>query len=260
MAMTTTPLKYRTREEPDMSENSSPLSSPLAAPLVEVAGLTKRFANTTALDGLDMTLRPGQVVGLLGENGCGKTTMLKILAGLLSGYEGDVRIGGHAPGPESKSLVSFLPDTSFLPNSARVTYCLDLYRDFFADFQLEKARDLIGYFGLSESMRLKDMSKGMREKVQISLAMSRDARVFLLDEPISGVDPAARQLILDGIVRNLSEDSLLLISTHLVHDLEPILDSAVLMRHGRVLIQGDADDLRGEHSASLDQIFRETYR
>lgn len=228
--------------------------------LIEVSGLTQRFGTTTALDGLDLTLEPGRIVGLLGENGCGKTTLLKILAGVLEGYSGNVRIGGHAPGPGSKAIVSFLPDTSFLPDSARVSYCLQMYRDFFADFQLDKARDLIGFFGLPETARLKDMSKGMREKVQIALAMSRDARVFLLDEPISGVDPAARQLILDGILRTLSEDSLLLISTHLVHDLEPILDAAVMMRHGRVLLTGDVDDLRGQHSASLDQIVKETYR
>ncbi|QGW25209.1 putative ABC transporter ATP-binding protein [Dietzia sp. DQ12-45-1b] len=231
-----------------------------APPLVEASGLRMSYGSTTALDALDLRLAPGRIVGLLGENGCGKTTLLKILAGVLSGYSGSVRIDGHAPGPESKAIVSFLPDTSFLPDSARVTYCLELYADFFSDFRTEKARDLIGFFGLSETARLKEMSKGMREKVQIALAMSRDAKVFLLDEPISGVDPAARQLILDGILRNLSEDSLLLISTHLVHDLEPILDAAVMMRHGRVLLQGDADDLRGQHSASLDQIFRETYR
>lgn len=228
--------------------------------LVEVDDLRMTYGATTALDGMTLQLAPGQIVGLLGENGCGKTTLLKILAGVLSRYDGSVRIAGHAPGPESKALVSFLPDTSFLPDSARVSYCLELYREFFADFQTEKARDLIGFFGLSESTRLKQMSKGMREKVQIALAMSRDARVFLLDEPISGVDPAARQLILDGLLRNLAEDSLLLISTHLVHDLESILDAAVMMRHGRVLLSGDADDLRGQHAGSLDQIFRETYR
>ncbi|MGN0102223.1 ABC transporter ATP-binding protein [Dietzia sp. CH92] len=228
--------------------------------LVEASGLTMRYGPVTALDGLDLTLTSGRIVGLLGENGCGKTTLLKILAGVMTGYTGDVRIAGHAPGPESKALVSFLPDTSFLPDRARVSYCLDLYADFFADFRPEKARDLIGFFGLSEAMRLKEMSKGMREKVQIALAMSRDASVFLLDEPISGVDPAARQLIVDGIVRTLSEDSLLVIATHLVHDLEPVLDAVVMMRHGRVLLSGDADDLRGGHGASLDQIFKETYR
>lgn len=229
-------------------------------PLLDVSDLTMRFGSTTALDGLDLSLAPGQIVGLLGENGCGKTTLLKILAGVLTGYSGQVRVAGHAPGPESKALVSYLPDTSFLPDSARVSYCLELYADFFADFQTEKARDLIGFFGLSESARLNEMSKGMREKVQIALAMSRDARVFLLDEPISGVDPAARDVIVDGIVRNLSEDSLLVIATHLVHDLEPILDAVVMMRHGRVLLSGDADDLRAQHNASLDQIFKETYR
>jgi len=227
---------------------------------IDITGCTKKYGSLPALNGLNLSLPPGQIVGLLGENGCGKTTLLKILAGVLAGYSGDVRIAGHVPGPESKALVSYLPDTSFLPDAARVSYCLELYTDFFADFQPEKARDLIGFFGLSESARLKQMSKGMREKVQIALAMSRDARVFLLDEPISGVDPAARQVILDGIVRNLSEDSLLLITTHLVHDLEPILDAAVMMRHGRVLLSGDADDLRGSRGASLDQIFRETYR
>ena len=227
---------------------------------LEVRHLTKKYRGRPALEDLDLVLAHGQIVGLMGDNGSGKTTLLKILAGVLADWTGEVKVAGHAPGPESKALVSYLPDTSFLPDAARVSYCLELYTDFFADFQPEKARDLIGFFGLSESARLKQMSKGMREKVQIALAMSRDARVFLLDEPISGVDPAARQVILDGIVRNLSEDSLLLITTHLVHDLEPILDAAVMMRHGRVLLSGDADDLRGSRGASLDQIFRETYR
>lgn len=231
-----------------------------AAPIVCTHGLTKQYGRTTALDGFDLELHPGQIVGLLGENGCGKTTLLKILAGVLSDYTGDVSVGGHRPGPKSKAVVSFLPDASFLADGARVRYCLDLYRDFFDDFDLDKAQDLIAFFGLNESMRLKELSKGMREKVQIALAMSRDAKVFLLDEPISGVDPAARQVILDGILRNLSEDSLLLISTHLVHDLEPMLDAVVMMRHGRIMLQGQADDLRAAHSASLDQIFKETYR
>lgn len=228
--------------------------------MIELAHLSAGYGGRPVVEDVSFAFRPGEVTVLLGPNGCGKTTLLKILAGVLAGYSGHVSIAGHAPGPESKALVSFLPDTSFLPDSARVSYCLDLYSDFFADFQREKARDLIGFFGLSESTRLKEMSKGMREKVQISLAMSRDARVFLLDEPISGVDPAARQLILDGMLRSLGEDSLLLISTHLVHDLEPLLDGVVMMRHGRVIAQGDADDLRAHHSASLDQIFREMYR
>lgn len=244
-----------TRPEPQGGEVTS-----ADTPVIRTRGLTKSYAGATALDGFDLELAPGQIVGLLGENGCGKTTLLKILAGVLSGYTGQVSIAGHSPGPQSKALVSFLPDASFLADGARVRYCLELYRDFFDDFDLDKARDLIAFFGLDETMRLKEMSKGMREKVQIALAMSRDAPVFLLDEPIAGVDPAAREVILDGILRNLAEDSLLLITTHLIHDLEPILDAVVMMRHGRVVLQGQADDLRADHSASLDEIFKETYR
>ncbi len=227
---------------------------------INVQGLTKNYGAFRALDGLNLTLSTGRIVGLLGENGCGKTTLLKVLAGVLADHEGDVTIAGHRPGPESKAHVSFLPDASFLPESARVSECVRMYRDFFADFDVAKAEDLIGYFGLEQSMRLKAMSKGMREKVQIALAMSRQATVYLLDEPISGVDPAARQVILDGMVRNLSEDSLVFISTHLVHDLEPILDGVVLMRHGKVLLEGDVDDLRAQHNMSIDQLFREVYQ
>ncbi|MDO5736430.1 MAG: ABC transporter ATP-binding protein [Propionibacteriaceae bacterium] len=227
---------------------------------IDVRNLTKNYGALRALDGLDLTLSTGQIVGLLGENGCGKTTLLKVLAGVLADHSGEVSIAGHAPGPESKALVSFLPDASFLPDNAKVRDCVTMYHDFFADFEGTKADDLIGYFGLQQNMRLKEMSKGMREKVQIALAMSRKATVYLLDEPISGVDPAARQVILDGVVRNLSEDSLVLISTHLVHDLEPILDAVVLMRQGRVLLEGAVDDLRAQHHMSIDQLFREVYQ
>ncbi len=228
--------------------------------LISVRGLTVRYGNQTALDGLDLDLPAGQIIGLLGENGCGKSTLLKVLAGVYADHTGEVSLAGHRPGPESKALVSYLPDQSSLPDHVRVTYCLQLFDDFYADFNRAKATDLIGFFGLDQAMRLKEMSKGMREKVQIALAMARDARIFLLDEPISGVDPAAREGILDGILRTLEPDSLLLIATHLVHDLETSLDSVVMMRHGRVLLTGGVDDLRTEHGASLEQIFRKVYR
>lgn len=232
----------------------------MATTAIEVRGLTKTYGGLRALDGLDLTLPTGQIVGLLGENGCGKTTLLKVLAGVLADHSGDVTIAGHRLGPESKAHVSFLPDASFLPDQAKVSECIRMYKDFFADFHVAKADDLIGFFGLSQSMRLKEMSKGMREKVQIALAMSRQATVYLLDEPISGVDPAARQVILDGMVRNLSEDSLVFISTHLVHDLESILDGVVLMRQGKILLAGQVDDLRAQHNKSIDQLFREVYQ
>ncbi|MFV0429831.1 MAG: ABC transporter ATP-binding protein [Arachnia sp.] len=231
----------------------------MAESLIQCRDLSKAYGSNPALAGCDLDLSPGQVVGLLGENGCGKTTLLKVLAGVLADYEGEVRIAGHRPGPQSKSLVSFLPDAGFLPDAARITDCIQMYRDFFADFNQAKAHDLLSFFGLQEPMRLRDLSKGMREKVQIALATSRDARVFLLDEPISGIDPAARQIILDGIVRNLEPDALVFISTHLIHDLEPVLDAAVMMRHGQVLFAGQVDDLRAEHQLSLDELFRKVY-
>lgn len=226
---------------------------------IDIQNLSYNYRSTRAIDGIDLQLASGRIVGLLGENGCGKTTLLKVLSGVLAGYEGDVRIAGHVPGPASKALVSFLPDESFLDRRERVSYWFDYFSDFYADFDQDKALNMVEFFGLQKSMRLSEMSKGMREKVQVALAMSRDAKVFLLDEPISGVDPSSRQVILDGIVKHLSVDSLVLIATHLIHDLEPVLDSVVMMRHGKVLLQGDVDDLRASRSASIDQIFREEY-
>lgn len=229
-------------------------------PSIDVRGLRKTYGKLAALDGLDLTLHAGGVIGLLGQNGCGKTTLLKVLAGVLQDYEGQVRIAGHAPGPRSKARVSFLPDESFLPDSATVGHCLRIYGDFFADFDDAKARRMLADFGLPQDMKLRAMSKGMREKAQIALAMSRRAEVYLLDEPISGVDPAAREVLLSAIASNLEPDSIVLISTHLVHDLEPMLDAAVIMRAGRVLLAGDLDDLRAQYGTSLDGLFRELHR
>lgn len=229
-------------------------------PILEVRDLTKTFSGFPALAGLNLQLGTGQVVGLLGENGCGKTTLLKILAGVLQGYSGHVRINGMKPSPETKAIVSFLPDTSFLANSATIPQCIDLYRDFFADFDPARTEDLLDLFALPRDKKLSEMSKGMREKVQIALAMGRQARIYLLDEPISGVDPAARDVLLQAITRHLDSDSLVLISTHLIHDLEPILDSIVMMRAGRVILTGQVDDLRGEHGLSMDQLFRKVYQ
>ncbi|SHI66979.1 ABC-2 type transport system ATP-binding protein [Tessaracoccus bendigoensis DSM 12906] len=227
---------------------------------ISIRGLTKDYGKFRAINGLDLELPPGQIVGLLGENGCGKTTLLKVLAGALTQYGGEVSIHGHRPGPESKAIVSFLPDASFLPDSATIDFCIRMYDDFFADFSREHASDLIGFFGLDPSRKLSTLSKGMREKAQIALAMSRRAKVYLLDEPISGVDPAARDILLQAIIRDLPPEALVLISTHLIHDLEPILDGVAFMRYGQVLLTGDVDDLRTQHGVSIDALFRKVYR
>ena len=227
---------------------------------LEIRGLSKNYGAFRALNNLNLTLPTGQIVGLLGENGCGKTTLLKVIAGALTQYEGTVLVHGRPIGPESKAIVSFLPDASFLADSDTIEACVGMFGDFFADFNEAKCRSLLEFFKLDPSRKLNTLSKGMREKVQIALAMSRDAKVFLLDEPISGVDPAARDVLLEAIVRDLPEDALVLISTHLIHDLEPVLDSVALMRYGQILLTGEVDDLRAQHAMSIDQLFREVYR
>jgi ABC-2 type transport system ATP-binding protein len=231
----------------------------MTAPILEVTHLTKAYRGRRALQGLTLSLPPGQIVGLMGDNGSGKTTFLKILAGVLADWDGSVSVAGHAPGPASKQLVSFLPDASFLPDSHRPADSIAQFARFFSDFDADKARGMVDFFGLPWDLSLKEMSKGMREKLQISLAMSRRARVYLLDEPISGVDPASRDVILRGILQNFAEDALLIISTHLIQDVEQVVDSVVFLKSGRVLLQGAADDLRAEHDSSLDALFRKVY-
>ncbi len=232
-------------------------SAPTTA--ISVTDLTMSYRGRSALDGLNLNLAPGQIVGLMGDNGSGKTTLLKILAGVLADWTGSVRIAGHTPGPESKALVSFMPDASFLPDTHKPADSVAQYARFFEDFDRRKAQEMIDFFGLPWDRTLKEMSKGMREKLQISLAMSRRAKIYLLDEPISGVDPASREVILRGILTNFDEDALMLVSTHLIGDVESIVDSVVFLRAGQVLLQGDADELRAAHGSSLDALFRKVY-
>ncbi len=231
----------------------------MTIPAVEVTNLSKAYRGRPALRELNLALPQGRIVGLMGDNGSGKTTLLKILAGVLSDWEGTVRIAGHAPGAASKALVSFLPDASFLPDTHRPADSMALFERFFADFDAGKAREMIDFFALPWDRSLTEMSKGMREKLQISLAMSRRARVYLLDEPISGVDPASRDVIMRGILQNFDDESLLLVSTHLIQDVEQIVDAVVFLKDGSVLLSGTADDLRDEHGMGLDSLFRKVY-
>ena len=227
---------------------------------VVVTNLTKIYRGRPALRDLSLELPAGRITGLMGSNGSGKTTLLKILAGVLADYQGRVRIAGHAPGPRSKAAVAFLPDAAFIADNLTAERAVAYYARFFADFDADKARDLIRFFKLPADRTIKEMSKGMGEKLRIALTMSRRARVYLLDEPISGVDPAAREVLMNGILTDFNPDSLLLISTHLIADVEPIVDSVVFLHEGGLMLAGDADDLREASGMSLDALFRKEYR
>lgn len=229
-------------------------------PLLRIEHLSKSYRTTRAIDDFSLALEAGRIVGLVGENGSGKTTLLKILAGVLAEWSGTVEIDGNAPGPLSKAEVAFLPAENFLSKELTAEDAIALYSRFFADFDAAKARASIGFFGLPTDRKLAEMSKGMGEKLQVSLTMARKARAYLLDEPISGVDPAARDIILEGILRDFDDNALMFISTHLISDVESILDEVVMLKDGRVHRAGRVDELRDEYGMSLDALFRKEYR
>lgn len=228
--------------------------------LLEINNLSHRYGKALALDHLNMKVNGGRIIGLLGPNGSGKTTLLKILAGVLSEYDGDVRINGQAPGPASKAIIAYLPDVSYLNKRLKAHEAIELFGRYFADFNIEKAYQLLEHFRLDPKQRISDMSKGMKEKLQIVLVMGRDAAIYLLDEPISGVDPASREVVLDAIIDGYNENSLLLISTHLIQDIERLLDEVVFLDQGQIRLAGEAEALRSEHQKSIDELFREVYR
>lgn len=228
--------------------------------LVVCSGLTKRFGTLTALDHVDLHLNSGRIIGLLGPNGSGKTTLIKILTGLLRPTEGTVRIAGNPVGPESKAVVSYLPDRMFFANWMKTIDLIDLFADFYADFRRDRAEAMCSALGIGERASIKSMSKGTQEKLQLILAMSRDAKLYLLDEPIAGVDPAARDFILQTILTNYSPESTILISTHLIADIEPVLDEAVFLRGGLVVRHDSVDHIREVEGKSVDEVFREIFR
>ena len=228
--------------------------------LFECRALTKRYGKFTALDGVDLTIGRGRIVGLLGPNGSGKTTLLKLANGLLTPSAGSIQINGHTPGVETKRIVSYLPDASYLPDDQSVRRLMGLFSDFYADFEVSRAREMLRELGLDEDARLKTLSKGNREKVQLILAMSRRAQLYLLDEPIGGVDPAARDYILRTIIGNYSEEATVVISTHLIADIEPVLDDAVFIRAGRIVLHQGVEALREQQGMSVDAYFREVFK
>ncbi len=227
---------------------------------LECRGLSKRFGAVQALDDVTLSVAPGRVVGLLGPNGSGKTTLIKLANGLLTPTNGEITICGYKPGKESKALVSYLPDRCCLPEWMSAKQLMDLYDDFYEDFDRARANDMMARLGLNEGLKVSQMSKGTKEKVQLILVMSRKAKLYLLDEPIGGVDPATRDYILDTIIRNYSEDASVVISTHLISDVENVLDDVIFLREGKVSLQANVDDLREQYGKSVDAVFREVFR
>ena len=223
-------------------------------------GLSKQFGRKTALAGIDLSLGRGRIVGLLGPNGSGKTTLIKLANGLLTPSQGEILINGEVPGPATKAVVSYLPDANYLPSWMRVRDLVNMFEDFYADFSADRAVEMLSTLEISGKERLKHLSKGTKEKVQLVLAMCRQAQLYLLDEPIGGVDPAARDYILRTILQNYSADATVLISTHLISDIEPVLDEAIFIQNGKILLHRPVDDIREHEGKSVDEYFREVFR
>lgn len=228
--------------------------------IMECRGLTKKYGSLVALNSVNLTLESGRIVGLLGPNGSGKTTMLKLANGLIQPTAGDILLQGMRPGPETKSFVSYLPDANYLMDWMDVKGLVQMFKDFYPDFNIDKAHMMLQMLGVPANAPLKTLSKGTKEKVQLILAMSREAKIYFLDEPIGGVDPAARDYILDTIISNYSEDALVVISTHLISDVEKMLDEAVFINGGNVVLHRTVDDIRENEGKSVDEYFREVFR
>ena len=228
--------------------------------ILECRGLVKFFPNCLALNNVDLTVPKGRIVGLLGPNGSGKSTLIKLANGLLTPTQGTILVDGKEPGIETKKIVSYLPERTYLTEWMTVQDMLDLFNDFYADFNIAKARVMLARLNIQTKARIKTMSKGTKEKVQLILVMSREAQLYLLDEPIGGVDPAARDYILNTIIANYNENATVLISTHLISDVEQILDDVIFINQGSVVLTSSVDDIREKQDKSVDALFREVFR
>ncbi len=228
--------------------------------ILSCRGLTKRYGNFTALNNLNLSLEGGRIIGLLGPNGSGKSTLIKTAAGLLSPDSGEITICGEHPGQKTKAIVSYLPERSYLPNWMKVQDLLKMFEDFYQDFDRQRAIDMLASLQLPLDARIRTLSKGNKEKVQLIMVMARRAKLYLLDEPLGGVDPAARDYILNTIIRSCSEEACVLLSTHLIWDIEKVLDEAVFLNMGAVGMHDTTDNLREKFGKSVDALFREVYR
>lgn len=228
--------------------------------LLRCEALTKRFGATTALNNVNLSLESNRIVGLLGPNGSGKTTLIKLINGLLQPDEGSIMVCGMKPGVETKKRVAYLPDKSFLNGWMQVEQIVSMFSDFYDDFSADRAYEMLTNLGISKDVRLKTLSKGNQEKVCLILVMSRNAEFYVLDEPIAGVDPATRDYILHTIISNYNPDACVLISTHLISDVEQILDDVVFIQRGEITLHESADTIRAEHNESIDALFREVFK
>lgn len=228
--------------------------------ILECKSLVKSYSNTEALSGIDLTINRGRIVGLLGPNGSGKSTLLKLANGLLTPSNGEILIAGKKPCVETKRIVSYLPERTYLNNWMKVSDIINFFKDFYDNFNSEKAYEMLQKLNINPSDKLKTMSKGTKEKVQLILVMSREADLYLLDEPIAGVDPATRDYILNTIITNYNENASIIISTHLISDIERVLDDVVFISSGKIFLSKSVDDIRSEEGKSVDALFREVFK
>jgi len=229
-------------------------------PILECRDLSKRYGSVQALERVNLTIEPGKIVGLLGPNGSGKTTLIKMANGLLTWERGDLLIDGMAPGIETKKIVSYLPERTYLSEWMTAAQTIDFFEDFYPDFRRDRAEEMLLRLNVPLDRRIRQLSKGTREKVQLILAMSRKAKLYLLDEPIGGVDPATRDYILSTIIGNYDPEATVIISTHLIADVEQVLDEVVFISQGQIVLQQSVDQIREEQNKSVDQLFREVFR
>ena len=228
--------------------------------LIKCTGLTKKFGNVLALDNVDLTIERGKIIGILGPNGSGKTTLIKLINGLLTPNEGSILVDGKVPGVETKKIVSYLPDNNFLPAWMTAEQIINLFCDFYEDFRPELAYEMLERLGVSRKARLKNLSKGNKEKVCLILVMSRNAQLYVLDEPIAAVDPATRDYIISTIINNYNPEASVLISTHIIADIEPVLDEVIFINHGKIVLHKTVDEIREENGTNVDALFREVFK
>ena len=228
--------------------------------LLNCQALSKRYGYKTALDSINLSLERGRIIGLLGPNGSGKTTLIKLINGLLAPSSGFLTINGSVPGPETKKIVSYLPERTYFNSWMKVTDILNFFCDFYENFDRNRASDMLHRLGINENDRLSSMSKGTKEKVQLIMVMSRDAQLYCLDEPIGGVGPAARDYILQTIITNYNENASVLISTHLIADIENVLDDVIFIQEGHIRLHASVDEIREQEGKSVDALFREVFR